>query len=1033
MTKVIVTADIHLDKYLKDNKYQGYRDDQFIMLAKRLIEEGKLQNTKILFIAGDLIDKPVNKPEVLHLFKRFLGVLGEYFDKIYYVLGNHDCNQRSNEEFDLSTYISLFNDDKFIYMNDKYLSYNSNNKDLIIKDKVHDDKDLNTIYIYFLDFQYEKKIIPRDCDIFISHITIDDKFGQEVDNSKFKLGLFGDIHSPIDKENYKSISSPLQRGFQDYHTGMFGVLDLDTLEYKRVATDSDNYKFMKVRRSSDPSISRIKDTENLFIREDKEVKISNKITLNNQDYTLDKVNNTKILNIIDNSIVDKFKDLHSSVKSNINFTKDDDDINLDFKIKKIKINNFRSIDSIEYDFEYKDNIYFITGENGSGKTSFLKALYLSLYSDKELKSNKKINSEGLVSTEIIFEYENKEYCIFRTEGKLKVYENDVDITPASKNTTEKYLYDLFPFMNLLYVFYMQGGESFFDKVNNIEVFNKLFNISYLTKFYEEAVNCYKAEHDKLLTIKENLIKTEGVVGAVKSDIEDIENNLKEYKDFIPTEDIDNKIKTLSDYIYEYESKETLLGNINNYLTVNKEVNIDVDINKLNKDNAEINESIRQCELDKNNIVNKISEVINISTKIDLNNKWIYENKITEDITEEDYDKHISLVSSYTVQANKYDSNLNELRELLNNDQQKIKYIEDLERELITCPNCQHKFGNNASKIESLKKELLEEDVRNSYKELITKYSTDKTSLVECIKISNAYIVMYQKNIKLMSEIKLKKATIEELQKSLSNRPSKESLEKQLETMTSTLSTYQNNLIRVNDKIRDYNDKSKLMAEIDIKKKNRRELTEWFELNNKPDYNRLTALKEEQSKLTYIVYLQDSLKAKISQLTDSTNSLTKYRSCHDEITYRLELLNDYKSLFDFNIEGSIPQKIFDYLSETISDNRIRFSTYYYRNKLNIECYLKVDDEWIKYSLLSMGQRSLIDMLLISKFNSLLGRIGVLFLDETLGHVDNSNYDELIDVIKELDVNDIFITSHLEKFNLYTKKISFNRIDNKTIIK
>ena len=70
-------------------------------------------------------------------------------------------------------------------------------------------------------------------------------------------------------------------------------------------------------------------------------------------------------------------------------------------------------------------------------------------------------------------YENKEYKIYRTEGKLKVYENEIDITPSSKNVTEKYLYDLFPFMNLLYIFYMQGSESFFDKINNIEVFNKL--------------------------------------------------------------------------------------------------------------------------------------------------------------------------------------------------------------------------------------------------------------------------------------------------------------------------------------------------------------------------------------------------------------------------------------------------------------------------------------------------------------------------------------------------------------------------------
>ena len=121
--KIIITSDVHLDKYKKYNIYPNYRDNQFLKFADRLIEEAQIQNTKILCILGDLLDKPVNPPEVIQLFNEFINKLTSYFDKVYYILGNHDCNKKNNDELENSTYISLFNNDKFIYMNEWWLLY----------------------------------------------------------------------------------------------------------------------------------------------------------------------------------------------------------------------------------------------------------------------------------------------------------------------------------------------------------------------------------------------------------------------------------------------------------------------------------------------------------------------------------------------------------------------------------------------------------------------------------------------------------------------------------------------------------------------------------------------------------------------------------------------------------------------------------------------------------------------------------------------------------------------------------------------
>lgn len=1011
--KIIVTADIHLDKYLKDNKYPGYRDEQFIRFANRLIEEAKLQDTKILFIAGDILDKSVNKPEVLHLLKDFLNVLSSYFDKVLYCLGNHDCNKRNNDNFDLSTYISLFNNDKFIYMNDRFI-------------------ELNGKSIYFLDYQYEKHIEPKECDIFISHITIDDKFGQTVDNSKFKLGLFGDIHLPIDKGNYHTISSPLQRGFQDHNVGYFGVLDLDTLEYKRIMTDSDNYKFMKVRRQSDPDINAITDVENLFIRDDKEIESNKTVNLNDQEYILDKINNTKILEIIDNSIQYQYKSLHSQIKSKLNFTKDDEDINLDFKIKSIKINNFRSIENIEYQFDSNQNIYFVTGENGSGKTSFLRALYLSLYSDKELKSNKKLNSSGLVSTEIIFEYENKEYKIYRTEGKLRVFENDVDITPSGKNLTEKYLYDLFPFMNLLYIFYMQGGESFFDKINNIDVFNKLFNISYLTKFNELSIDLYKEESSKLSTINDLISKTNGSIEVIENDINDINDKLLEYKDFIPTENITDKINQLTGNIAEYRNKNRQLEECNVFLDNNTIDNNDIyDIEQLNKNNQELNDKIILWEskrLEFKSQYDKINELIKEKDNI---NKWIeFNNVISKDI---DVDNSKLLYNKCNRILSKIKDRFNIINIVTNNLTNEINQLKKDRDSLIECPKCNNKFNPNHSTIENDIDNLIEE---LEIKLILQNKSHNKYNDLYAVILNSSHkykleIEDYTDNIKLISELSLKQSRLDEINKLMISQDIN-IIHDDLINSNDVIRESKEELDIVNKQIKEYNDNSKLLIEIKLKSEEKDKLILWFNANQKPDNELLDKLNQEQSIVSQINFYKSNITDKQNQLKKELTNLSIYNDNLNELTSYLKLIDEYKSLFDFNIDGSIPQKIFEYLSDSISDNQIKFSTFYYRNKLQIECSLKVDEEWINYDSLSMGQKSLIDMLLIKKFNLLLGNIGILFLDETLSSVDQNNYDELIDMIKDLNINDIFITSHLDKFNLYTKKLEFKRINNNTII-
>jgi len=1009
--KLIITSDIHLDCYKKYNISPGYRDNQFLKFADRLIEEAQLQDTKILCILGDLIDKPVNPPEVIQLFNKFIDKLTSHFDKVYYILGNHDCNKKNNDGLSEATYVSLFNNNKFMYMNEKYLT-------------------LNEKSIYFQDFQFTNKIIPPECDVFLSHITIDDRFGQEVDSSKFKIGIFGDIHLPIDKDNIHTISSPLQRGFQDYPIGYFGVLDLDILTYTRITTDSERHKFLKIRRETDDDLDKL-DKDNLIIIKDNIIKNNKTLEFNNKEYLLEKINNSKILDIIDNSVSDKYKQIHKDIKSKISLTKDDDDINLDFKIKSINIKNFRSIENIEYNFDGEKNTYFISGHNGAGKSSFIRALYLSLYSDKELKSNKKVGCNDSVSTTINFIYNETDYKIYRTEGKLQVFENDIDISPSGKNNVENYLYDLFPFMNLLNIFYIKAGEGFFNRIDSIDVFNKVFNVSFLSKFSDLSNDLYKIEYSKLTELKNDHQKQLGILESIDNELTQYNNELLEYDNLEIIPDIDDKIEELNNYIITYNRATEELNKLTLYLLNNKDIKIsDIDIDKLTNDLQELNKSCNNAEQQKLIIKNEYNKLNELSKEKLTLESWILSNKTRDIMSDDDYKKLLLDKDNIENELSKHNTKLNELNNefmLFNNLNKELKILES---ELIECPKCLNKFSNKDDKIESIKNDIS----KLCYdKNLI---DTLRDSLIPDLQaklnIITNNITQYNINIKLISEFNVKKNRVDELLHMLKDVDIT-GLSNKINEYELLIKNIKNNILLKNNQIKDYNHNSTLLSEIKLNNDKKDTLNIWFNENKKPDKEYLITLKDLSQKYIKQGVLLHNKNNLINKLANETLKINQIKVALVNLEDYIILISEYKALFDFNIEGSIPQKIFEYLSNNLSDEKIKFSTYYYRNKLQIECSINVDEQWIPYESASEGQKSLIDMLLILKINNLLGNIGLLILDETLSHLDNDNYDEVIGIIKELNFNDIFITSHLDKFNLYTKKIEFELKNNNTTIK
>jgi len=128
------------------------------------------------------------------------------------------------------------------------------------------------------------------------------------------------------------------------------------------------------------------------------------------------------------------------------------------RIRSLKIKNFRAHENSHVEFD--DGINLIIGQNGSGKSSILEAIFASLYLGHGSfpRGYKKVNTRiGKSGFELVlkFEHNGKNYEIVRKsngESYLKesgrvLCEKDSDIARWS----ERYLYPLHVFRNALYI------------------------------------------------------------------------------------------------------------------------------------------------------------------------------------------------------------------------------------------------------------------------------------------------------------------------------------------------------------------------------------------------------------------------------------------------------------------------------------------------------------------------------------------------------------------------------------------------------
>lgn len=440
--EILVISDVHINDYPNYEFYRYQRLNWYIDYANRIVEIAKSRNINTLFIAGDFYDKPVNDPTILNVARKVIDTFDSYFDKVYYILGQHDLKTKNYWIKDLRPF-SVMNataPSKWIYGDHKVFQIGGRS-------------------VAMMNFNPEPELdwIPEKVDLFIGHVTINTNgFGSDIDYSKFILGIAGDIHYPCFCNNLYSIGSQVQRYLGDAENGTCVVVDMKDLSWNRVEIDPNNELFTRYRKTDKyedegPSDELVRENcpKYYYIYRTNEA-ISEGDTLNIVD---DKVKTIDEI-ITKNIEVNGLKEVHQDV---LNHFVDVNHIDLNFKLNKITIINVRSIDEMVINFTDYKGLLEISALNGGGKSTIIWSINYALRGGLDIRDEVR---EGTNSASVYLEltYQGKQYGIYRgTDGVSLDIDGEYQ-NLGSKRDTEAGIYELLPFINYLDSFFFMDDS-----------------------------------------------------------------------------------------------------------------------------------------------------------------------------------------------------------------------------------------------------------------------------------------------------------------------------------------------------------------------------------------------------------------------------------------------------------------------------------------------------------------------------------------------------------------------------------------------
>lgn len=521
----LIISDIHLNDYQRFNIHPEARLEQFRLLAKRVVELGVEYKCDELVICGDFFDKPINRPYVLHEGAQFLRDVGLGFKVVYYILGQHDRDGKGDEHKLRDCPIHCIIPENFKYM-----------------DKVQ--TELWGRKVGFMDWRVKQDLswVDGQLDVFFGHVTVSNLFGQSIDTSKFKLGIVGDIHVHGRQGNLVMIGTPLQQNMSSQAEGTAVVYNPNTNKAVHIKTDPNHDMFLQMVYTPNQEEEGFDENGLTYRIYRPKNAIGRKLSDIKDEPTLDI--NVLISNEVKNS---NLEDIHNKV---LGKAKCEDILDANFKLISIDIKNFRSIKRLHYEFGTNTLVF---GNNGSGKSSFILAIYKALVGDRQLGQSISFG-ESEISIILTLEYNGIKYEIERgNHWGLRINDN-----PEREQYNNKGQFDNDIPVRLPFIKYI---DSFYFNYWNVEILNSINNqrrVELLTKY--NRLNILDSYHAAVIEIIETL---QSDINTTKKEIISLEASVTQNN--VQRENLNNRKLELESLIeYTEEECNSIVGKYDTY-------------------------------------------------------------------------------------------------------------------------------------------------------------------------------------------------------------------------------------------------------------------------------------------------------------------------------------------------------------------------------------------------------------------------------------------------------------------------------------
>lgn len=186
--------------------------------------------------------------------------------------------------------------------------------------------------------------------------------------------------------------------------------------------------------------------------------------------------------------------------------------------------------------------------------------------------------------------------------------------------------------------------------------------------------------------------------------------------------------------------------------------------------------------------------------------------------------------------------------------------------------------------------------------------------------------------------------------------------------------------------------------------------------------------EQMSQIEVDLSVWNQYNSLMSDRIGCQNNIASYNNELGNLNIKVSAYEEYIKLTGKT--GTIYKEIMTRLAQQFSDNRVIYKVKETigvgtrKDHLDLESYYNLNGNEVSYVNCSDGQKTLLDIDLLSK---IVTRMGLLVMDEFLKHLDHKNHDVVLEMIKQMNVGLVLVSSHMESipaFNNKSMKLELN---------